>query len=218
MFNCKAGDFTASLKYMISLRENGQTILDSLYGVLFLDFIGMFGVHGVSFPSIPPCTLYIQGEEVKSSPDIVLMDRLNIHKNTPEAFSIKMLTVVKVKKKPQDKYHPTPAKLKKDTKTEREVRIDDKVIGQHCGDLLLFQSMSASDEGIMGMIVDGTQITFTNFICNKEQLYAIENNDYDYHGDSPSVLFSKSYNYLTASDREELMETLIILGVLQNSS
>lgn len=95
-----------------------------------------------------------------------------------------------MKRRFREPYNPTPAKLRKDDapihKKDKEFSVDDKLIGQHGGELVLFRPLSSSDEGLMGLIVQGTHVCFIFIMfCQNSRLL-----------NSTDVVFNYKYIYL----------------------
>ncbi|KAJ8318335.1 hypothetical protein KUTeg_003426 [Tegillarca granosa] len=188
--------FSRYLLYLAETKQRGEVITEQMYQKLFNLFLSMFGLLGNPVP--PPENMQIRLKNVVSVPDVTI------------SHAEKILALIKESCvddiEPPKKTHKTCAE-----KTERHITdyLDEHIIGQIGGDLLVHLKATASSENkVLGIIVQETYVTFT-YLEKREKS---ENKDEHY-----IMKFSEPYNYLNPKEREDLMEPLILLSLLQNN-
>ncbi|XP_062599410.1 uncharacterized protein LOC134260893 isoform X2 [Saccostrea cucullata] len=96
------------------------------------------------------------------------------------------------------------------------LHLDDKIIGQHGGELLFHFSDTIKNGKIFGLVVQETQVTFTVLEMSVEQYNDIVEGHVKHRsGDQPTLKVSKPYDYLKTQDREFIIEAFIKLAMLQ---
>ncbi|XP_065925530.1 uncharacterized protein [Magallana gigas] len=206
--------FCQQLIYMSWLRETGHTITDHMFLQLFQHFTAMFGLHSISASCQPPHTSTLCGMEVSSSPDLTFYDLPSCDKDNTKLFA-----VCRVQRGSECNDIPLqPSSKRLHAERQREItHLDAEVIGQHGGDLLVhYTSRSSKQQGILGLIVQRTNVTFSEFSCTAMDYEALTQGAPSYpEGTGPKMKFSKPYNILRTEDRIHLIEPLLKLGFLQ---
>uniref|UniRef100_A0A8W8NYF3 Uncharacterized protein n=1 Tax=Magallana gigas TaxID=29159 RepID=A0A8W8NYF3_MAGGI len=211
--------FCKQLIYMSWLRETGHTITDHMFLQLFQHFTAMFGLHSIllcyrTASCQRPHTSTVCGMEVSSSPDLTFYDLPSCDKDNSKLFA-----VCRVQRRSEINDIPLqPSSKRLHAERQREItHLDAEVIGQHGGDLLVhYASRSSKQQSILGLIVQGTNVTFSEFSCTAMDYEALTQGTPSFpEGTGPQIKFSKPYNILRAEDRIHLSEPLLKLGFLQ---
>lgn len=209
--------FCKQLIYMSWLRETGHAITDHMFLQLFQHFIAMFGLHGITASCQPPHTSTVSGIEVSSSPDLTLYDLPSCDNNNTKLFAV--CRVQRNTGRSECNNIPLqPSSKRLHAERQREItHLDAEIIGQHGGDLLVhYASRSSKQQGILGLIVQGTNVTFSQLSCTAMDYEALTQGTPTFpEGTGPQIKFSKPYNILRAEDRIHLIEPLLKLGFLQ---
>ncbi|XP_052061629.1 uncharacterized protein LOC127701673 isoform X1 [Mytilus californianus] len=203
----------------MSMIKTTQNLTEAMYQSLFQEFAAQFGLMSLSVPVIGKAQVDIGDKAVSSIPDIVFPDITNsdIHHS-----NLKILAVCEVKKEFKAKedlvislqYSTRSGKKKVIGKEQVIWHLDDRLQGQHGGELLLHYPLSQKN-GLLGIIVQKTHVTFSYFQCNTVQFEEIMTGNQCVN--SPVVYYSRPYNYLKAADRKELITPLLTLGFVQFS-
>ncbi|XP_065925525.1 uncharacterized protein [Magallana gigas] len=208
--------FCKQLIYMSWLRDTGHAITDHMFLQLFQHFTAMFGLHSITSSCQPPHTSTVCGMEVCSSPDLTFYDLPSCDKDNTKLFA-----VCRVQRRSEINDIPLqPSSKRLHAERQREItHLDAEVIGQHGGDLLAhYASRSSKQQSILGLIVQGTNVTFSEFSCTAMDYEALTQGAPSYpEGTGPQMKLSKPYNILRAEDRIHLIEPLLKLGFLQCS-
>lgn len=216
-FRVHGEEFCKHLIYMTWQKERGQTISEYMFQQLFQHFASMFGLHAIAVPCLQPQTLTVGGVFVSSTPDLVFYDLPNC-----DGVDSKIFAICEVKRKSGPNIlEPSPPKTRKyDLEKKRQIaHLDSEVIGQHGGELLVhYASKSSKQPGLLGFIIQGTNVTFTQFSCNEMDYEVIKRGDPSFpEGTGPVIKFSKPYNILKADERVHLIEPFLKLGFLQSA-
>lgn len=211
--------FCKQLIYMSWLRETGHAITDHMFLQLFQHFTAMFGLHSITASCQPPHTSTVCGMEVSSSPDLTFYDLPSCDKDNTKLFAV--CRVQRNQRRSECNDIPLqPSSKRLHAERHREItHLDAEVISQHGGDLLVhYASRSSKQQGILGLIVQGTNVTFSEFSCTAMDYEALTQGAPSFpEGTGPQIKFSKPYNILRAGDRIHLIEPLLKLGFLQCS-
>lgn len=211
--------FCKQLIYMSWLRETGHSITDHMFLQLFQHFTAMFGLHAISACCQPPHTSTVCGIEVSSSPDLTFYDLPNCDKDNTKLFAV--CRVQRNTGRSQSNDIPLqPSSKRFHAEIQREItHLDAEVIGQHGGDLLVhYASRSSKQQGILGLILQETSVSLTQYSCTEMDFEAlIEGSPSFPEGTGPQIKFSKPYNILKADDRIHLIAPLLKFGFLQSS-
>uniref|UniRef100_A0A8W8P5H5 Uncharacterized protein n=1 Tax=Magallana gigas TaxID=29159 RepID=A0A8W8P5H5_MAGGI len=201
------------------LRETGHAITDHMFLQLFQHFTGMFGLHAISASCQPPHISTMSHTEVSSSPDLTFYDLPNCDKDTTKLFAVCRAQRNTGRLECND-IPLQPSSKRLHAERQREItHLDAEVIGQHGGDLLIhYTSRSSKQHGILGLIVQGTNVTFSEFSCTAMDYEALTQGAPSFpEGTGPMIKFCKPYNILRAGDRIHVIEPLLKLGFLQCS-
>ncbi|CAC5394683.1 unnamed protein product [Mytilus coruscus] len=202
---------------MIMMMKKTQDITEGIYQSLFQEFAAMFGL--TSFSSVlGSAQIDIGNTTVTSLPDVIFPDVTHTDKDDDR---LKLLALCKVTKYFTRKEEFFPVEQDNNRKRQRREdeekviqHLDEALQGQHGGELLVHFPLSENN-GLLGIIVQKTHITFSYFQCNKIQLEEVKSRDR--HINKPVIHYSRPYNYLMAADREELLRPLLTLGFIQYS-
>lgn len=217
-FQVHGEEFCKHLIYMSWRRETGHAITSHMFLQLFQHFTAMFGLHAIAASCQPPHSSTVSGTEVSSSPDLTFYDLPSCDKDTSKVFA-----VCRVHRNTEiSNNNDIPLQSSKMLHAERQreiTHLDPEVIGQHGGDLLVhYASRSSKQKCILGLIVQGTKVTFSEFSCTEIDYEALMQGIPSFpEGTGPQIKFSKPYNILKADDRIHLIEPLLKLGILQSS-
>ncbi|CAC5388639.1 unnamed protein product [Mytilus coruscus] len=185
---------------------------------LFQEFAAMFGLTSLSSTVLGAAQIGIGNATVTSLPDVIFPDVIHTDKDDDR---LKLLAVCKVTKDFTRKEEFFPVKQDNNRKRQRREDeekviqyLDEALQGQHGGELVVHFPLSENN-GLLGIIVQKTHITFSYFQCNKIQFEEMKTRDH--HINKPVIYYSRPYNYLKAADREELLRSLLTLGFIQYS-
>ncbi|XP_071148965.1 uncharacterized protein [Mytilus edulis] len=212
------GELFAQQLINISMIIKTQAITEEMYQTLFQEFAAMFGLTSLSSSVLRAASIEIGNNTVTSLPDLIFPDVTHTDKDDDR---LKLLAVCKVTEYFTRREESFP--VEQDNNRKRKRREDkEKVIqhldkalqGQHGGELLVHFPLSENN-GVLGIIVQKTHITFSYFQCNKIQFEEVKSRDR--HINKPVIYYSRPYNYLKAADREEIIRPLLTLGFIQHS-
>nr|XP_034322714.1 uncharacterized protein LOC109620818 [Crassostrea gigas] len=242
-FHCQAQDFSNQLYLILKKREHGCSIHESHVQALFEAFACMFGLKSglSSVPCLEIETKRIMKLEISGAADIIFPYKMfspfqEVKQGTQHPSVVAVFKVKRDSPKLNQSYSPlssrTRTKIKinfedsaeqisSTTNTEAAhgktvLHLDDKIIGQHGGELLFHFSDTIKKGKIFGLVVQETQVTFTVLEMSVEQYNDIvEGNVKHRSGDRPTLKVSKPYDYLKTQDRESIIEAFIKLAMLQ---
>lgn len=202
--------FGRYLLYLAEIKQSGEIITEKMYQNLFNLFIGMFGLFGNLAP--PAEKIKIKAKNIVSVPDLIISQ------------AGKIIAVATVKKyfgsNHIEKIEPPVKTCKMNTEQDgRQTKnnLDKHSVGQIGGDMLVHLNSTASNKNtILGIMVQETYVTFT--YLEREDVVGEDNEaENSFEQGNYVMKFSKSYNYLDPEEREELIEPLIFLSLLQNN-
>ncbi|KAK3093368.1 hypothetical protein FSP39_014638 [Pinctada imbricata] len=242
-FHCQAQDFSNQLYLLLKRRENGCQIHESHIQALLEAFASMFGLKSglSSVPCLEIDTKRIMNLDISGAADIVFPCKMfspyQVVKRGTQHPSVVAVCEVK-RDSPKLKHCNSPlssrtrTKLKIDyedltdqissttdfdaTLYKTPLHLDDRIIGQHGGELLFHYPDTIKKGKIFGLIVQETQVTFTMLEMSNDQYKdMVEGNVRHGIEDRPTLKFSKPYDYLKTQDREYVIEAFIKLAMLQ---
>lgn len=209
MFHTNGEQFGQQLVYM-SMKQRSKSLTEYMYQMLFQHFVGMFGLSFISCPQLDGCKIKIGSAEVTSIPDVIFPC---LSKNEEE---LEVIAVCEIKKyfKEENQTSPRQTRAEKKAKVRVIHHLDDKLLGQLGGELLAHLPFSKNQRGILGIVVQATCVTFCHLDCTPEQFDEIKTGRPNLSV-KPEICFTKPYNFLKASDRQELIEPFLKLGFIQ---
>ncbi|XP_063426261.1 uncharacterized protein LOC134710037 [Mytilus trossulus] len=210
------GELFAQQLILMNMAKNKTSLTKSMYGKLFEHFAGLFGLTCINGPS--PCGVQIGDNVVTSSQDIIFPDLVNSDETSEDMNVIAVCQVTdefQAVHVSNDVAKPVNCGCKKKKSEILVKHLNDNLISQHGGDLLVHKPLSKYN-GILGIIVQKTFVTFVHFRCDQVQFERIQRKEDDF-ASKPVIFFSRPYNYLKPDDRNELIEPFLRLGFLQFS-
>ncbi|CAC5394685.1 unnamed protein product [Mytilus coruscus] len=212
------GELFAQQLINISMMKKTQDKTEGMYQSLFQEFAAMFGLTSLSSSVLGAAQIDIGNTTSTSLPDVIFPDVTHTDKDDDR---LKLLALCKVTKDFTRKEEFFPVEQDNNRKRQRREdeekviqHLDEALQGQHVGELLVHFPLSENN-GLLGIIVQKTHITFSYFQCNKIQFEEVKTRDH--HINKPVIYYSRPYNYLKAADREELIRPLLTLGFIQYS-
>ncbi|CAC5388633.1 unnamed protein product [Mytilus coruscus] len=212
------GELFAQQLINISMIRKKQEITEGMYQSLFQEFAAMFGLTSLSSSVLQAASIEIGNTTVTSLPDFIFPDVTHTDKDDDR---LKLLAVCKVTKDFTRREELFPVEQDNNRKRKRREdkekviqHLDEALQGQHGGELLVHFPLSENN-GLLGIIIQKTYITFSYFQCNKIQFEEVKSRDR--HINKPVIYYSRPYNYLKAAEREELIRHLLTLGFIQHS-
>lgn len=209
-------EFTEQLIRLCLCQENKKPIKEEMFEHLFRSFCSMFGLS--SLKEANGETFKIGNTLVTAVPDIIFP---NFKKFNTENQNNKLniMAVCKIKRgfEENNLSSPTETRSQKQKSTKREKitkhiqHLNDKLLGQHGGELLVYLSQTQTNS-MLGIVVNKTNVTFSYMQCKAEQLQKIQNGEYI---EPMEITYSRCYNFLRAEDRKVLMKAFLSLGVTQ---
>ncbi|VDI36784.1 Hypothetical predicted protein [Mytilus galloprovincialis] len=201
--------FCSQLLFMVSEhthRQNSDNPTEAMYQELFVSFLRIFGVTVLNVPNLPAYHLTIGDRIVTSTPNAVVCSFVRNGEEVEE----KVIAVVEVKKD-----YTRPSNLERQTRNceRRTSVIDSGLKGQHAGDMLaVIPSSVFGPNGIYGIIVQGTMVTFVSLAtsqeyCNNLQEGNMKNCD-------ATIKYSTPVNMLSTEGRYELVRTFLGMSTL----
>lgn len=200
MFHTHGEQFAQQLVYM-SMKQGNGPLTQYMHQILFQHFVGLFGLSFIAYPQLDGHEIKIGHVEVTSIPDVVFPC---FSTNKEE---IEVIAICDVKSNFNEESQTSSDERKK-------VHLDDNLLGQIGGDLLAHLPLSKNQRGLLGIIVQATYVTFCHLDCTLEQFVEIKTGNPDFTV-NPEMCFTRPYNFLKASDRQELIEPLLKLGFIQ---
>ncbi|XP_052080126.1 uncharacterized protein LOC127718196 isoform X2 [Mytilus californianus] len=212
------GELFAQQLINISMMKKSQDITEGMYQSLFQKFAAMFGLTSLSSSVLGAAQINIGNTTVTSLPDVIFPDVSHTDKDDDR---LKLLAVCKVTKdftRREELFPVEQGNNRKRIRRKEEEKViqhlDEALQEQHGGELLVQLPLSEHN-GLLGIIVQKTHITFSYFQCNKIQFEVVKSRDH--YINKPVIYYSRPYNYLKAADREELIRPLLTLGFIQYS-
>ncbi|CAC5363893.1 unnamed protein product [Mytilus coruscus] len=208
------GEIFAQQLIFMNMAKKKASLTKAMYGKLFEHFAGLFGLNTTTVSDSH--TIQIGDTDVTSTGDIIFPDLVNSDENNED---MNVIALCKVTNDFQSAHglNEVAKTVNCGHKRKRSeilvTHIYDALIGQIGGDLLAHIPLSKYN-GILGIIVQKTFITFVHLRCDQVQLDRIKRKETNF-ASKPVIFFSKPYNYLKASDRNELREPLLRLAFLQ---
>lgn len=163
-------------------------------------------------------TLKIGNTLVTAIPDIIFAN-FNKFNTENQNNKLNIMAVCKIKREFEENNLGSPSETRsqkqKSTKREKITKhiqhLNDKLLGQHGGELLVYLSQTQTDS-MLGMVVHKTNVTFSYMQCTAEQLQKVQNGE---HIEPLEITYSRCYNFLRTEDRKVLMKAFLSLGVTQ---
>uniref|UniRef100_A0A8W8NXW9 Uncharacterized protein n=1 Tax=Magallana gigas TaxID=29159 RepID=A0A8W8NXW9_MAGGI len=238
-FHCQAQDFSNQLYLILKKREHGCSIHESHVQALFEAFACMFGLKSglSSVPCLEIETKRIMKLEISGAADIIFPYKMFspfqevkqgtqhpkflVKRDSPKLNQSYSPLSSRTRTKIKINFEDSAEQISSTTNTEAAhgktvLHLDDKIIGQHGGELLFHFSDTIKKGKIFGLVVQETQVTFTVLEMSVEQYNDIvEGNVKHRSGDRPTLKVSKPYDYLKTQDRESIIEAFIKLAMLQ---
>ncbi|XP_033758822.1 uncharacterized protein LOC117341097 [Pecten maximus] len=205
--------FAMWLRHCIYQRDVCEVkVSEFMFQHLFVLFLQMFGVKCTFVPGIPKKTMTVRDQSVSGIPDILA----SVYLNEKKTLDSKTLFVGEVKRNYDGRsYEPQSKRLRSAVK-ERPDPMPDTLLGQHGAELLLYYPTSLSDKAIIGMIVEETHVSFTSLTCTGDQYKSLLNGSLKKDTKSgPELVFTRPYDYMVQKDRDDLIEPLLRLGLIQ---
>lgn len=202
--------FTQQLLNMC-IRKGNEVLKDEMFESLFQEFAGMFGLMLLTRSQQTDSTFRIEDDEVVSKPDIIFPYFME-----SDEVNMKVLAICKVKSDDEERdigsAKQTQSQKKKDMgKKQRKQHLDEKILGQHGGELLVHLPLT-ENSSLLGIIVQRTNVTFSHISCSEDQLEKLR------LGLLPGkveIKYSRPYNFLRAKDRKILTKAFLTLSAIQ---
>nr|XP_022303302.1 uncharacterized protein LOC111110929 isoform X2 [Crassostrea virginica] len=237
-FDTYGKGFIHVLSRMVENVVQGVPNIEFHYQHLFDTLVKMFGMQsGISFePCLSVQTFEIGDVEVSGAPNIIYAHhRINEgEKKMGKPRIVAVCEVTKDKPVPVSTYDSPPSSKTRRKTTEIEVhevssttskgqqskmsilQLSEKVIGQHCGELLFNYSQSIGHGYIFGIVVQQTQVSFTELGMTNTQYQKIKDGQLKHgDGDRPTFTYTKPYDFLKKEGLEMLMGSFIKFGLEQ---
>ncbi|KAK3103034.1 hypothetical protein FSP39_015928 [Pinctada imbricata] len=237
-FHCQAQHFSNQLYLTLKRRENGCNIHKSHMQALFEAFASMFGLKSglSSAPCVDidtkrimewdvsgaadivfPCKMYSPHQVVKQGtqhPSVVAVCK--VQRDGPQMNQCDLQLNNRIQKKVKSDIVVSSPTSSEASLHQMPQHLDERIVGQHGGELLFHYPDTIKRGKICGLIVQETQVTFTMLEMSKDQYKDIvDGNIRRGSEDRPTLKFSKPYDYLKTEDREYVIEAFIKLAMLQ---
>ncbi|CAC5411286.1 unnamed protein product [Mytilus coruscus] len=191
--------------------QNSDTLTEAMYQELFVTFLRIFGVTVLASPNLLAYQLTIRDRIVTSIPDAVVCSFVR----NGEEVNKKVIAVVEVKK--NYTRHSNLEIVRQTRNSERKTsvikHIDSGLKGQHAGEMLAVIPSSVFDSnGIYGIIVQGTMITFVSLATSQE--YCNNLNEGKMKNCHATIKYSNAVNMLSTKGRQELVSTFLGMSTL----
>ncbi|XP_061174079.1 uncharacterized protein LOC133183141 [Saccostrea echinata] len=207
-------------------RENEEPF-EIEYNHLFESLLKLFEFRTKYQPQFPRGHATLFGQEIFSKADIIGQKC-----DEPE----EILFVCKVKRKcPDDetKYSPIKKKLRSTTKlatvTEEatssmkfNIGIPSNVFAQHVGELLSYMEKSVLNQGLLGMVIQKTNIMFTYLKIKPASYEKIRRRKKPRSvmfdpalQEEPVLFYTDQYNFLKTYERQEIFKALIAVKMME---
>lgn len=212
--SCRFEEFQQQLKLLLWDRTPSDQISPSCFQTLFQDLLSIFGIVSRRQPDIAAKKTRVKGKDISSAPDVICY---GIEGN------ISCIVKIDKSRKCTDGI-PDSKKSRQDESPVRDKCICD-CFAQHTGDLLAFSESSISHmdicgragRDILGFIVENTHVTVTHLQISRLSLERIQNSTGEgpvKHEEKPLLLYSRPFNYLRKSDRQELFKAILHIRLM----
>ncbi|XP_052099280.1 uncharacterized protein LOC127733874 [Mytilus californianus] len=206
--------FCGQLLFMVERthRQNSDNLTQAMYQELFVTFLRIFGVTVLDVPNLPAYHLTIGDRVVTSIPDAVVCSYVRNGEEVEE----KVIAVVEVKKdypRPDSNLEIVRQTRNSERKTSAIKHIDSGLKGQHAGEMLaVIPSSVFGSNGIYGIIVQGTMITFVSLATSQE--YCNNLSEGKMKNCHATIKYSNAVNMLSTEGRKELVSTFLGMSTL----
>ncbi|KAK3087044.1 hypothetical protein FSP39_000944 [Pinctada imbricata] len=220
--------FVTQLAYMVrDFRYGRNRPLEGMYQQLLQEFIGIFGIKLFAKPGIRSSCIGIKEQVVSSTADMVILPSNGIFPTD------KVLVVCKVKGEVDEQSQMRTdgndrqkacqqcgrKACQRSGQKARQQRagqhVSGSLIGQHGGDLLSYLPQSTfADQGIFGMIVQETKVSFT--VLDPEEGFLLQLNRDKIGPKTAELHISEELNILSKTGRKNLIRPLMEFLCMQN--
>lgn len=214
-------DFLYTLGCVLNVVEEKRETFKWQYELLFHKFLQMFGMSSMHQPLVSTKEAQILGRTVGSRPDL-LCTTSNPRTHRP------ILIVCQVSKDSAPVNETDESPPNKKPRSNASVNSASTscqspacFCAPHVGGLLVHLNRSATSRAILGMTVEKTFVRITSLHVNKDTLEKIRTADvtrsvqYDVGEQRPWFSYSKPMNYLKKEDRNELVQALLHINMMQ---
>lgn len=200
------------------------------YQVLFEKFLKLFEFKVKTQPYLPKGHATIFGQDISSKADILC---------TKCDDPRKILSVCEVKRKNPEEgtdYSPVKKKLRSASSSLATVNeepqgisssssiggLSSNVYAQHVGELLVYLESSVLKQGILGMVIQKTNVLFTFLKIKPESFEKIKRRNkpgsvkFDSTKDEEPILFyTEQFNFLKSQDRKIIFRALLTMRMME---